>query len=147
MPLKRITLMEWIDPIYNCGHWIPFQIAQAGGTDMLGNPGGYSIITPWEKIVKYDPEVIIIAPCGFHIDRSEQELYLLSQKEGWHHLQAVKNKRVYLVDFDLFTQPSPGTLVNGIELLASLFHPEIFTVPQHLEHKYQNITKEVNARA
>lgn len=147
MPLKRVTLMEWIDPIYNCGHWIPFQIAVAGGTDMLGNPGGYSIVTPWEKIVKYDPEIIIIAPCGFHIDRAVEELHLLAGKEGWPQLQAVQNKKVYLLDFDLFTQPSPGTLVDGIELLAALFHPAVFTVPQHLEHKYQNIGKEVNAPA
>lgn len=54
-PLRRISLMEWIAPIYNCGHWIPFQVAAAGGTDMLGNPGGDSIVTPWEKMVKYNP--------------------------------------------------------------------------------------------
>jgi len=69
MPLKRVMLVEWIEPIYNCGHWIPFQIAQAGGIDMLSNPGGDSIPIPWDKIIKYNPEVLIIAPCGFHIER------------------------------------------------------------------------------
>jgi iron complex transport system substrate-binding protein len=138
MPLKRVCLLEWIDPVYNCGHWIPFQIAQAGGIDLLGNPAGYSVVTPWDKIVQYNPEVLIIAPCGFPVDRSVQELHLLSRKDGWQQLKAVHNKQVYLLDFDLFTQPCPGTLMNGIELLAALFHPQLFSVPPHLRHKFFN---------
>jgi len=135
MPLKRVMLVEWIEPIYNCGHWIPFQIAQAGGIDMLSNPGGDSIPIPWDKIIKYNPEVLIIAPCGFHIERAKRELSLLSIKENWHELEAVKNNQVFLIDFDLFTQPSPSTLVDGIELLAALFHPNIFKIPERLKHK------------
>lgn len=136
MPLKRVMLMEWVEPVYNCGHWIPFQVAQAGGTDMLGNPGGDSIVTSWEKISKYNPEVIVIAPCGFETHRTKEELQLLTSKPGWNELQAVKTKQVYLADYDLFTQPSASTLVNGIELLAALFHPELFAVPASLQHKY-----------
>lgn len=139
MPLKRVLLLEWIEPIYNCGHWIPFQIAQAGGVDMLGNPAGDSVVTPWEKIVKYNPEVVVLAPCGFHIDRAGEELHLLQRKPGWNELAAVKNKQVFLADFDLFTQPSASTLVKGIELLAALFHPQLFTVPEGLATKVKNI--------
>jgi iron complex transport system substrate-binding protein len=138
MPLKRVSLFEWIEPIYNCGHWIPFQIAQAGGIDMLSNPSGDSIVTMWEKIVKYDPEVLIIAPCGFEVKRSLEEMHLLTQKQGWQHLQAVQNKQVYILDYDLFTQPSASTLTDGIELLAALFHPALFNAPQYLQHKYIN---------
>lgn len=134
-PVKRVMVMEWIDPIYNCGHWIPDQIVLAGGVDMLSNPGGYSIITGWEKVRLYNPEVLVIAPCGFSIDRAQKELALLVAKEGWAQLLAVQNKAVFLADADLFTQPST-TLVNGIELLAALFHPEIFGVPAPLQHKY-----------
>lgn len=147
MPLKRVMLMEWIEPIYNCGHWIPYQVAQAGGIDMLSNPSGDSIVTAWGKIVKYDPEVLVIAPCGFHIDRARQEIHLLTQKMGWKQLQAVVNKQVFIVDFDLFTQPSAGTLVDGIELLAALFHPQLFKVPLHLEHKSINIFKKTEVHA
>lgn len=136
MPQARVSLLEWIEPIYNCGHWIPFQVAQAGGIDMLSNPGGDSIVTPWEKIVRYDPEVLVIAPCGFDSRRSVEELHLLSQREGWSTLTAVRTGRVYVVDFDLFTQPSAGTLTDGIRLLSALFHPGLFAVPEHLEHKY-----------
>ena len=135
MPLKRVLLLEWIDPIYNCGHWIPFQIALAGGIDMLSNPGGDSIVIPWEKIRKYDPEVMIIAPCGFHIARAKEELHLLSRNEGWTDITAVQNGQVFLADFDLFTQPSPSTLVDGIRLLAALFHPALFEVPGSLKNK------------
>ena len=135
MPLKRVLLMEWIDPIYNCGHWIPFQIAQAGGIDMLSNPGGDSIVIGWDKIRKYNPEVIVIAPCGFHLARAKEELHLLTRHEGWADVAAVQAGRVFVCDFDCFTQPSPSTLVNGIELLAALFHPELFSIPPALRHK------------
>jgi len=141
MPLKRVMLMEWMEPIYNCGHWIPFQIAQAGGVDMLSNPAGDSIVTPWTKIVKYNPEVLIIAPCGFDVKRSAEEIDLLTRRESWSQLEAVQNNQVYIVDFDLFTQPSAGTLVDGIEMLAALFHPGLFEVPPHLRHKFVNISK------
>jgi iron complex transport system substrate-binding protein len=132
---KPVMMMEWIEPIYNCGHWIPHQIAFAGGTDMMGNPSGDSIVTPWEKVLKYDPEVLVIAPCGFETERSLEELHLLSSKQGWSDLRAVQNKSVYILDYDLFTQPSASTLLNGIEILAALFHPSLFKVPDHLVHK------------
>lgn len=135
-PLKRVLVMEWIEPIYNCGHWIPYQVAYAGAVDMLSNPGGDSIVTPWEKIVRYDPEVLVIAPCGFHVARAREELHLLQAKPGWEELHAVRNNAVYLADYDLFTQPSPGTLTEGIELMAALFHPDIFSVPAKLQNKY-----------
>ena len=135
MPLKRVSLLEWIEPMYNCGHWIPFQIAQAGGIDMLSNPGGDSIVISWEKIKRYDPEVMIVAPCGFHIHRAAEELHLLTEKEGWSDIRAVRTGQVFLCDFDLFTQPSASTLVDGIEMLAALFHPDLFTLPEHLEKK------------
>jgi len=140
-PLKRVMVMEWIKPVYNCGHWIPFQIGFAGGIDMLSNPGGDSIVTPWEKIARYDPEVLVIAPCGFHIDRASQELKLLQDQPGWDQLEAVKNAAVFVADYDLFTQPSPGTLTDGIELMAALFHPDIFTMPERLRHKYAPVTE------
>jgi len=132
---KRVMIMEWIEPIYNCGHWIPHQIAYAGGIDMLSNPSGDSIVTQWEKVLKYDPEVLVIAPCGFETKRSLEELHLLSAKQGWDTLKAVQNKAVYILDYDLFTQPSASTLVDGIEVLAALFNPTIFTLPKHLTHK------------
>jgi iron complex transport system substrate-binding protein len=142
LPPKRVMIMEWIQPVYNCGHWIPYQIAYAGGIDMLSNPGGDSIVTPWQKIVRYDPEVLVIAPCGFNVGRSLQEIHLLSQKPEWQQLTAVKNGAVYIADYDLFTQPSAGTLVDGIEILAAMFNPDVFAVPDNLKHKCVSLFKE-----
>jgi len=137
-PLKRVMLMEWIEPIYNCGHWIPFQIAAAGGVDMLSNPAGDSIVTQWDKILKYNPQVLVIAPCGFDKKRSMEEMELLTSKPGWDNLEAVKSNQVYIADFDMFTQPSIGTLVEGIEALACMFHPEIFKADENLSKKFLN---------
>jgi len=142
-PLKRVMLMEWIEPIYNCGHWIPFQIAAAGGVDMLSNPAGDSVVNKWEKIQKYNPEVLVIAPCGFDIGRSEEEMHLLTAKPGWNELEAVKNDAVYLADFDLFTQPSIGTLVKGVEVLSCLFHPEIFQADEALSKYFKKFHTEL----
>ena len=135
---KRVMLMEWIEPIFNCGHWIPHQIAYAGGVDMLSNPSGDSIVTQWDKIVKYNPEVLVIAPCGFTVERTIEEMHLLTKKEGWHELKAVKEGAVYIADFDMFTQSSANTLVNGIEVLAGLFHPDVFNVPKQLSNKFRS---------
>jgi iron complex transport system substrate-binding protein len=135
-PLKRVMLMEWIEPIYNCGHWIPYQIAYAGGVDMLSNPSGDSIVTPWDKIVQYNPQVIVIAPCGFFPERTIEEIDILTTKPAWSSLLAVQTNNVYIANFDLFTQPSASTLTDGIQLLAGLFHPEIFKIPEQLVEKY-----------
>ncbi len=139
-PLKRVMIMEWLDPIYNCGHWIPFQISLAGGVDMLSNPGGYSVITAWEKITRYNPEVLIVAPCGFNIERAAAEIDRLTELPGWNDLLAVKTSSVFLADADLFTQPS-AHLVDGIELLAGLFHPKIISVPDNLHRKFISFDK------
>jgi iron complex transport system substrate-binding protein len=136
-PLRRVMILEWMDPIYNCGHWIPYQVSLAGGVDMLSNPSGYSIPTPWEKITQYDPEVMIVAPCGFQVERANQEISTLTNHAGWNDMRAVRNRSVYLADADLFTQPSAETLVDGIELLAALFHPTLFQVPEKVKKKYR----------
>jgi iron complex transport system substrate-binding protein len=133
-PLKRVMVMEWLDPIYNCGHWIPYQIALAGGVDMLSNPAGYSIINPWEKVKQYNPEVLVVAPCGFQIDRTIKEMDKLENLEGWKEMAAVKNNAVYVADADLFTCPSLH-LVDGIEMLASMFHPEIFPFKEEFKDR------------
>ena len=134
-PPKRVMILEWMEPIYNCGHWIPYQVAYAGGIDMLSNPGCDSIVTSWEKIIRYNPEVLVIAPCGFTTQRTMKELQLLTQRNGWENIRAVEDRAVYIADYDLFTQPSAGTLTDGIEMLAAMFHPGLFNMPVNLQHK------------
>ncbi|XP_060084670.1 uncharacterized protein LOC132563931 [Ylistrum balloti] len=128
-PLRRVSLLEWLDPIYNCGHWIPEQLAYAGGIDMLSHPRGDSIRIDWETIRRYDPEIICLAPCGFDVTRSLQELEPFMQLPGLQDLQAWQQDTIFVLDYTYFTQPSIRTNVEGIELLAHLFHPELFPEP------------------
>jgi iron complex transport system substrate-binding protein len=124
-PKRRVMLLEWMKPLYNCGHWIPDQIALAGGVDHMSNPRGHSSVVSWEAVQEYDPEVFVIAPCGLPVERSLKEVGILEQLPGWYEMTAVRNREVYVVDADLFTQPSI-TLIDGVELLAALFHPSLF---------------------
>lgn len=135
---KSVMMLEWIDPLFNCGHWIPHQIGCAGGVDLLSHPSGDSIVVDWEKIEKYDPEVLVIAPCGYSTETTLKDMPFLTERPEWNNLRAVKNKSVYLADFDMFTQPSASTLVNGIEVLAKIIHPEFYKVPSGLESKFSN---------
>jgi iron complex transport system substrate-binding protein len=135
---KSIMLLEWINPLFNCGHWIPHQIGYAGGIDLLSHPSGDSIVISWDKIVKYDPEVLIIAPCGYGINRTMEDMQFLIDNPNWNNLRAVKNKQVYIADFAMFTQSSAGTLVDGIECLAAMIHPDYYTVSEHLNVKFAN---------
>jgi len=144
-PLRKVMLMEWMEPIYNCGHWIPYQIAQAGGVDMLSNPSGYSIKIDWDKIVLYNPEVLVVSPCGLEIGRAQKEVYVLEHMPGWHDLKAVKNNEVYFADSNLFTCPSTK-LVDGIELLAALFHPALFeNLKEQHSASFKNISDKIIA--
>ena len=145
LPVRRAMVLEWMDPLYNCGHWIPDQIARAGGSDALSNPAGYSVPLEWERLRLYGPEVLVAAPCGFQVARAEQELDRITGLEGWADLRAVKEGRAFLADADLFTQPSLGGLVDGIELLAALFHPDHFEIPARLRGKVRPIASPVSA--
>ncbi len=135
---KSVMLLEWIDPLFNCGHWIPHQIGYAGGIDLLSHPSGDSIVISWDKIVKYNPEVLIIAPCGYGINRTMEDMKFLEEKEEWNSLRAVKNKQVYIADFAMFTQSSAGTLVEGVECLAKMIHPEYYSISEELKTKFSN---------
>lgn len=141
-PVKKVVLIEWMDPVYNCGHWIPDMIATAGGKDLMGVPGGYSGIVPWEKITACDPQVLIIAPCGFKPERTITELDKLSSLPGWNSLYAVRNGAVYIADGDLFTCPSTR-LVQGIQLLAALLHPDLFDVPASLSTRFVHVSPQL----
>ncbi len=132
----RVSFLEWADPIYTSGHWIPEQVRAAGGEDALGSPGGYSAAVPFEKIHEYNPEVIVVSACGFDKARSAAEIAKLEGHSGWRDIAAVKNGRVYAADSKLFTEPGPR-LVDGIELLEKLFH---FAPSQNATHSCFDVT-------
>ena len=122
----RIACLEWFDPIYAAGHWIPEMIELAGGRDVLGQKGKASEKIQWKQVVELAPEVIVLMPCGFDIQRTANEAATLEHLDGWHDLPAVKTGKVFAVNgHAFFSRPGPR-LVDGLEMLASIIHPEFF---------------------
>ncbi len=123
-PRPRVFCLEWLKPPMACGHWVPEQVAVAGGDEVLGRAGAPSCYVTWDEIAAAKPEVLILMPCGFPIERTRQELSVVTQQPAWRTIPAVRDRRVYLVDGPAyFNRPGPR-LVDGIELLAGLLHPE-----------------------
>ena len=123
----RVFCMEWLKPIYCAGHWVPEMVELAGGEDWLGELGEPSYEIEWEEVLRYDPEIIVLMPCGFHPERTLQEIDLVLEREGWEELPAAKNDQVFIVDgSSYFNRPGPR-IVTGLEILAQIIHPEIFS--------------------
>jgi len=122
----RVFCVEWIDPIYCSGHWVPEMVRIAGGTDELGKEGSDSIRIPWEDVLSWAPEVLVIMPCGFSLAKVIEQVPQAVKNRGWFDLPAVRNNQVYAVDANsYFARPGPR-VVEGTELLAHLIHPELF---------------------
>jgi len=129
LPKIRVSFLEWVDPIYCGGHWIPQMLAWAGAEDNNSRAGADSVRISWKQVFDYAPEVIVVSPCGFKTHDALAQAALLKAQAGWNDLPAVKNRRVYAVDANAyFARPGPR-LVDGVELLAHLAHPEHFSWP------------------
>jgi iron complex transport system substrate-binding protein len=121
----RVLCLEWIDPYYGCGHWVPEMVEIAGGEDALGRKGADSVRISWTEIAALSPEILIVSPCGFGLEAAVRQAKQLLQQPGWNGLPAVVNDRVFAVDADAyFSRPGPR-VVDGVELLAHLIHPEL----------------------
>jgi len=121
-----VACVEWIDPLMAAGNWMPELVEMAGGVNLFGEVGKHSPWMSWEELVAADPDVIFISPCGFDIARTMEETNLLTGKSGWDGLKAVKSNRVFVADGNqYFNRPGPR-LVESLEILAELFHPELF---------------------
>ena len=122
----RVFCMEWMDPVYCCGHWVPEMVDLAGGVDALGRLGTDSVRIAWDDVRSWAPEVLVIMPCGFHLAKAADEARSLFGYPGWRDIPAVRNERVYVVDANAyFARPGPR-VVDGAELMAHLVHPELF---------------------
>jgi iron complex transport system substrate-binding protein len=125
----KVACLEWLDPLYGPGHWIPEMVAWAGGRNMLGRAGAPSESILWDAVLAAQPEVLILMPCGFSAARTVQELdqlQCLARRPGWSTLPAVRNGRVFAVDSgSYFSRPGPR-LVEGVAMLATLCHPSVF---------------------
>ena len=120
----RVFCMEWLDPVYGCGHWVPEMVNLAGGRDALGRKHTDSIRIAWKDVCAFDPEVLIVMPCGYGLAKAAEQAQRLENYPGWRDLAAVRTNRVYAVDANAyFARPGPR-VVDGVELLAHLIHPE-----------------------
>src|SRR5262249_31115529 len=117
--------IEWVDPLMAGGNWMPELIDMAGGHDLFGEAGQHSDWMTWDQLLAADPEVIVVAPCGYGLARCLEELPVLQARPGWSNITAVQRKRVYFADGNAyFNRPGPR-LADSAELLAELLHPEV----------------------
>ena len=125
----RTLVLEWLEPPFAPGHWVPEQVALAGGDHTFGHAGAPSRQTTAREIQAYAPEVIVLAPCGYYKEDVLRALDAARLPEGWHDLPAVKAGDVWALDAtNYFSRPGPR-VVDGAEILASILHPEIFGPP------------------
>ncbi|MGZ8477855.1 MAG: cobalamin-binding protein [Candidatus Binatia bacterium] len=120
----RVVCLEWFEPLYSAGHWVPEMVALAGGHDVLGRAGEPSAKINWCQVVEAQPEVILLMPCGFDVRRAVKESTPLRALPGWKDLPAVRAERVFALNGNAyFSRPGPR-LVNGLEILARIIHPD-----------------------
>jgi iron complex transport system substrate-binding protein len=122
----RVVCIEWFEPLYIAGHWVPEMVALAGGYDVLGRKSEPSFKLDWSNVLDANPDVILLMPCGFDVRRAAKEATALRNLPGWDRLPAVKRGHVYALNGSAyFSRPGPR-LVNGLEILARILHPETF---------------------
>jgi iron complex transport system substrate-binding protein len=125
----KVFCMEWLDPVYASGHWVPELVKIAGGVDELGRKRGESVRVSWDDIAAWAPAVLVIMPCGFNLEQIMKQIWSIFGRKTsspFFDLPAARNNRVYAVDANsFFARPGPR-VVEGAELLAELIHPELF---------------------
>jgi iron complex transport system substrate-binding protein len=122
----RVVGLEWLDPPFASGHWVPEQIRRAGGWELLGADGDRSVQTTWDAVAEVDPEMLLLMPCGFHLAETQAEWTRTRRPPGYEDLTAVRRGQVFAVDGSAyFSRPGPR-VIDGIELLAEIFDPDAF---------------------
>lgn len=122
----KVLCIEWLDPIFTSGHWIPQLVEIAGAMNGISKRGEASRRMEWSEVVECDPDIIVLMPCGFDIQRTMKELWRIESSLEWKNLRAVRNRTVYVTDASpYFSRPGPRT-VTGLEILAKIIHPDLF---------------------
>lgn len=122
----RVLCLEWLDPFYVGGHWVPEMVSKAGGEDVLGMAGKPSFKVTAEQIAQSHAEIILVMPCGYNAVRAAAEWRAFNPPESWHDLPAIRQNRIFAVDANsYFSRPGPR-LADGVAILAHILHPEIF---------------------
>ena len=139
----KVLHLEWVDPLLCGGHWVPEMVELAGGINCFGDKETGSFRIEWPDIVASQPDVIVFMPCGFEVKRGLEDVPTVKALEGWNSLPAVQDNRVYVGDASAYTSRSGPRLVTGLEIMAEILHPELFSglIPEAgAARLYGNIT-------
>ncbi len=132
-PHSKVFMLEWLEPPFAPGHWVPEQVAVAGGFPLMGEAGKKSVTTTYEAIYESKPEVLVLIPCGYYIADIVRQIPQTAFPANWKDLPAVKNKQIWALDASAyFSRPAPR-IVDGAAILAKILHPEIFGEPTAAE--------------
>jgi iron complex transport system substrate-binding protein len=124
-PRPRVFCMEWIDPVFTTGHWVPEMVRRAGGVEGLATAGKDSRRIEWTQVVRYAPERLIIMPCGLSMERAIRDARVLPSRPGWREIPAVRDGHVWVADGPSYFNGSGPRLVDGLEILAAIIHPGV----------------------
>ena len=123
----KVLQLEWVDPLLCGGHWVVEMVERAGGESCFGSKETGSSRLDWDQVIASQPEIIMLMPCGFNLDRAIEDVPLLLNLDGWDSLPAVRNDRVFIIDADAYTSRLGPRLVTGLEIMAEIIHPELFS--------------------
>ena len=125
----RVVVLEWIDPPFSSGHWTPELVRFAGGIEVIGQESQPSRTIHWDEIVSADPDIIVLACCGFDVPRTLKDLPILAAYPGFKNLSCVRSDRVYLMDGNSYVSRPGPRLADSLEILANALHPQVHPLP------------------
>lgn len=128
-PRPRTAVLEWMDPVRPAGRWVPDVVETAGGEYGLGGAGADSRPLEWERLLEYDPEVLVVAPCGFDAERTRERFHELADRQGWDTIAAVREDRVFVLDGSAYLTRWTPRIVDAVERLAACCHPHAVGAP------------------
>jgi iron complex transport system substrate-binding protein len=129
----RVFFMEWLQPLWAGGHWVPQMVDYAGGVEGLGRLGKPSHRIGWDEVVEYQPEIMVLSPCGFDTNQVMEEANMLASYHGWEKIPAFQSSRIYAVNASAYFSRSGPRVVDGLEILAHIIHPDLFPANPHPE--------------
>lgn len=135
----KVCVIEWIEPIMVAGNWVPEMIEIAGGINLIGKHGKHSKKINLKQILEHQPDKIIIAPCGFKVYQTMNDIDFLIEKPEWNQLNAVKNNEVYIIDGNAYLNRPSQRIVDTLEIMASIIHPELFIEKKELAFKLDKL--------
>ncbi len=122
----RVAAIEWLEPLMSAGNWVPELVELAHAENLFGEAGKHSPWMTWDELAAADPDTLVILPCGFDIARTKQEIHWLTDRPDWRKLRAVRRQQVFLCDGNqFFNRPGPR-IVDSLEILAEILHPDLF---------------------